>query len=878
MSASLAQYQFAAEFALYLVAVAGLALAALRTDVVTENKWARGALSFGFAALAGSAFIHGSLLRTNALDLLVVGPRAAGILLVAAGALAWRDRRSRWVLLAGVMAIAVGTVLSVWNSEIASAAARGIGAAVVGAALLVASRRAIAARVAATTAASVLLVVLVLSLGLSVVLQKTIEDTAISSVDNRARTETTAVEQLRAETIRQARLLEAFLIQQKDAAPQEDFASLIQAAGLGEPVPALADLIQTVSDTSFSRLPAAYASANGVRVATSGLGDADLASIVGSDVLKQTILEGTERGSVTATANRAFVTAAVAVRTEREGVVGAVIAATPLDRTYLLQRSQQDSGLSLALLSQFGEVASIGVQPQVGARAQLVRDVFDRGVGAVRVTDRRFISAHPIRASNGRTILVLIASTPTTSVDRARLQLFRTFFEIALGGALLALVLATVVGEQIGGGVRRLTIAAGAIQSGDLGVRTQIQSDDEVGFLSAAFDSMVSSLHENNAALAQAADGEARLRNRLEAVVAGMGEALIAVDESGTVSEFNAAAAELVGIDAAEARGRPLTEVLCIVAEDSSDLSPRLAEPGARRWSSLATLKTGAGTVPVAVTAGALRDAEGLSVGSVIVLRDLRGEQEVARMKRDFLSRVGHELRTPLTPIIGYAKLLASRDLPPAKVREVNATILELANRQFRIVEMVEFFASIEAGRDPMRVAPVDVAALLNDVVGKRADSAANHTITRRIRRGTPEVLADAHWLGRAVDELVDNAIKFSPTGGPIQVTAGPTADLGQPAVVVTVADRGTGMSPEQLDEAFVEFTQGDESDTRAFGGLGLGLSLVRQVAERLGGRVTCETKVGRGSKFSILLPVVPTNSGHETRGNARSRRRPPRD
>jgi signal transduction histidine kinase len=154
-------------------------------------------------------------------------------------------------------------------------------------------------------------------------------------------------------------------------------------------------------------------------------------------------------------------------------------------------------------------------------------------------------------------------------------------------------------------------------------------------------------------------------------------------------------------------------------------------------------------------------------------------------------------------------------------------------------------------------LAPIKIAAVLDDVVARRAGGPSKQ-VTRRVQRGTPDVLADLRWLTRAVDELVDNAIKFSPAGAMVHVTAEAGEDDGHPVVLVAVADRGPGMSAKQVEEAFDEFNQGDESDTRGFGGVGLGLPLARRLAERLGGRVTCETEIGKGSRFTILLPVVP--------------------
>jgi two-component system sensor histidine kinase SenX3 len=112
------------------------------------------------------------------------------------------------------------------------------------------------------------------------------------------------------------------------------------------------------------------------------------------------------------------------------------------------------------------------------------------------------------------------------------------------------------------------------------------------------------------------------------------------------------------------------------------------------------------------------------------------------------------------------------------------------------------------------------------------------------------------------VDELVDNAMKFSPAGGRVTVSAGPST-TDPDMVEIAVRDTGVGMSSKEVEQAFAEWAQGDESDTRPYGGLGLGLALVQRVAERHGGRVTCSTAPGKGSRFSILLPALPDPDGH---------------
>ena len=146
--------------------------------------------------------------------------------------------------------------------------------------------------------------------------------------------------------------------------------------------------------------------------------------------------------------------------------------------------------------------------------------------------------------------------------------------------------------------------------------------------------------------------------------------------------------------------------------------------------------------------------------------------------------------------------------------------------------------------------------------------------------RETPVVEADPYWLGRAVDELVDNALKFSPDGGRVSVSARKVVEDGRTFAEIAVRDAGVGMSREAVDQALAEWAQGDESDTRAYGGLGLGLPLVQRVAERHGGTVHFDTAPGKGTRVTVLLPAArpaaAERSRSESAGPAPRPSRPP--
>jgi signal transduction histidine kinase len=157
-----------------------------------------------------------------------------------------------------------------------------------------------------------------------------------------------------------------------------------------------------------------------------------------------------------------------------------------------------------------------------------------------------------------------------------------------------------------------------------------------------------------------------------------------------------------------------------------------------------------------------------------------------------------------------------------------------------------------------MRAELTSVRSLVDTVVAEWTTRAnGNHAISRKVARGLPEIVADRRWLELSLHELVDNAVKFSPEGGRVGITAtAAETDDGRAAVAISVVDQGVGMTEVDVDRVFADFAQGDGSDTRRFGGLGLGLSLVKRVAEAHGGTVTCTSTPQKGSKFSIVVPV----------------------
>ncbi|MHB1536496.1 MAG: sensor histidine kinase [Acidimicrobiales bacterium] len=865
MPSTSAQIQFVAEFITLLVAAAGMALALLRAGAFRPPRWGPAVLAGGFSAIGAAAFIHGSLLVSGDAGGAVPALRIIGALLVVLVSLRWSvEARTTGLLQAGLAILVIAAVVETLGLPSGSAeVVQAVGSLVVGVALIHASRGSIAARVAASAATTLLAVILVLSVALSAVIASSVQRDELTRLATRARIEGGQLAASAVTAVENARFvagdLQGFFRTSPD--PLVDLGSgalartrASDAAAIQARLEALTGLYPVggfiYSDPTTTTV-----------VATTNVPVDGAVTVARLALFRLLACGGAGQSSVVVEGSLVWAIGAYPECLSGGRLLGTVISVTPIGAAYLSSRRQFDPTVSLAIVTPRTVLATSGSQPAAHVLTSAAAAAAKSGQSGTHPVSNYFLSVVPIHASDGSTVASLVLSTPTTDVISTRDQLFRTLFLIALGGTVLALGLAAVTGDRITAGVRRLTQVAARIGKGESFERARIVAPDEVGVLGSTFDSMIDSLEIQTAALQAAADDETRLRNRLEAVVAGMSDGLVAVDAAGRITDFNQAAEELTGLPAVDALGRPADQVLVLVGEDGTPLGGRLRRASPTPWTALATVVPASGPrVPVAVSTGALRGPAGELIGSVLVIRDLRREREVELMKTEFLSRVGHELRTPLTGIMGYTDIMVRHDVDPVRAQMWHEEILAAAKRLLRIVEMLEFFASAGAGRVLLRPEPLEVRGILSGVMmswsGRLPDGVR---LSRRVEDHTPDVLADRRWLALAVDELIDNAVKFSPRGGRILVTArlAPSTVGSGSAVEISIADQGQGMTPEELAGAFAEFAQGDTSDTRRFGGLGLGLALVQRVVAGHGGDVTASSAVDRGSIFTIRLPAV---------------------
>jgi signal transduction histidine kinase len=240
--------------------------------------------------------------------------------------------------------------------------------------------------------------------------------------------------------------------------------------------------------------------------------------------------------------------------------------------------------------------------------------------------------------------------------------------------------------------------------------------------------------------------------------------------------------------------------------------------------------------------------------------------KELDRMKSAFLATVSHELRTPLTSIIGYSEMLAEGLAGALNEEQVDyvRTIMEKGETLLKLISSILDISQIEAGKVRLNFETMDAVELINSSVSSLRPQAQKKGVVleAKLPSRMPQVTGDRDRLRQVVTNLLTNAVKFTPKTGRVTISmseVGHQPDLNAPGFRIIVEDSGVGIPADQFDKIFQSFYQVDSSSTREYGGAGLGLAIVKSFVEGHGGIVRLASEMGHGSRFTLILPVVPS-------------------
>lgn len=246
--------------------------------------------------------------------------------------------------------------------------------------------------------------------------------------------------------------------------------------------------------------------------------------------------------------------------------------------------------------------------------------------------------------------------------------------------------------------------------------------------------------------------------------------------------------------------------------------------------------------------------AQGEAERFIWILEDVTERRRLDQLRANFVATVSHELRTPLTSIIGYTDLLMG--MPAADLQHKAAPLLanvrsHSAEMQ-RLVEALLEVTAMQSDGMQLQRRPVRMQTLLH-AVAERVPLSPRHRLIEDVAPGMGTCSVDAERLGRAVGDLVSNAVKYSPDGGDVRLTVRREDDW----LVIAVSDQGIGIAPEDIPGLFDRFVQGDMSSTRAYGGLGLGLFTANEIVKAHGGYIDVASEPGKGSTFTLRVPCT---------------------
>jgi two-component system phosphate regulon sensor histidine kinase PhoR len=467
---------------------------------------------------------------------------------------------------------------------------------------------------------------------------------------------------------------------------------------------------------------------------------------------------------------------------------------------------------------------------------------FGRGQRSSRTVGQNMLYVAKAVRRDGRLEGFVRLAVPLRAVEARRSELRATIAFGGLAGVLAALALGLFVARRVTVPLAQMTQVAADMREGNYGSRVRTVPRDEMGELGETLNRLGAKITDQIATIS-------REQAQLRSMIAGMVEGVIAVDQDDRVLFCNRAACQYLGMPETCASGRPLRELA--QRAELFDLLEQ-ARAGQRAAEREITVQRPAGDLVLEAHATLF---EGGTRSAVVVLEDITSLKRLERIRRDFVANVSHEIKTPLTSIKGYVETLLTGALYD---KQNNLRFLhkidDHVGRLSALVQDLLSLARIESQEGSLPLAPVDWSPILESVM-RRHEANIQQRGLQCLRDGGPglTVAGDPEAMTQVLDNLLDNAIKYTPAPGAIRVSV----NRHNGVVLLEVADTGIGIPEQDRERIFERFYRVDKARSRELGGTGLGLSIVKHLVQAMHGEVRVESEVGKGSKFVVQLPAA---------------------
>jgi len=482
-----------------------------------------------------------------------------------------------------------------------------------------------------------------------------------------------------------------------------------------------------------------------------------------------------------------------------------------------------------------------------------VRDAFAKGEGqssrhSVTVDSNLLYYAVRLNIAGGSPVVLRFA-LPMQTVDQELWEFRRRLWLASVVMLLVTGIVSLLISKSFSSRVERLQMFSRRVAEGDF---RPIEADSSGD----ALDSLALSLNQTAARLDRTIQTLTEERNLSSAILGSMVEGVAVVNASERLLFSNTGFSEILGLDVPPQSGRALVEVVRQTELIEAVREVLKGEPRVETEIVTGTLRQRF----FAATVASVRAAD--TSGAVIVLHDITELRKLERVRRDFVANVSHEFKTPLTAIQGFAETLLAGaiDDPQNRLRFLEI-ILEHSRRLARLTDDLLKLSKMDADRLELEIRRLSVSQFVESCIETTQRPAAekNLRISVNLQEPIPDIAADRRRLAEVLQNLLDNAMQYTPAGGQITVSA--SADGSE--VTFTVSDTGIGIPRADQSRIFERFYRVDVARSREVGGTGLGLSISKHLVEVHGGRIWVESEVGQGSRFHFTVPIFdPERNG----------------
>jgi two-component system phosphate regulon sensor histidine kinase PhoR len=451
--------------------------------------------------------------------------------------------------------------------------------------------------------------------------------------------------------------------------------------------------------------------------------------------------------------------------------------------------------------------------------------------------------ALPIKREDGEVIGVIRASLTLNKLKELYHGIWTVLLKSSFFAIVVAILLSLKLTNQITDPIREITSAAQKIANGYLDHKLVIRTKDEIGQLALMFNYMVDRVKDKM----QEISGE---KNKVEAIVTSIGDAVIAVNKERRIILFNLAAERIFGIKENLVLDKSVIQITKNYKLDELvELSLEKNEIVTEELEMLVPEQR-----VFRVQIAPIEGIKESTVGVVAVLRDITDIRRLEEMRKEFVGNVSHELKTPLTSIKGYVETLLDSEPDKQVTRSFLSIIREEANRLQRLIEDLLSLSRLESKFEYSSKEQVDMIKVINDTIFLLGEKARRKSIILEadLPVSLPLLKANRDQMSRLMINLVDNAIKYTPDAGRVKARAYNEDEK----LILEVEDTGLGIPEKDLPRIFERFYRVDKARSRKLGGTGLGLSIIKHIIEEHQGEISVESKLGEGSKFIVELPL----------------------